>query len=171
MLLLPGDLFIMRSYSPEITVGGGQVLDPAPPRRRRRSAQALELLQSLEGGEDGERIRLLTQESLLTGITLDELVVRSGLSQKRTEAALTGLLTKGLVVQMVRVGEESGTLPDMLESIAEFYDDEVKTATEQLTSSIEPILIVGIGIIIGGMVVALYLPIFTIYGEIANTGG
>ncbi len=102
VLLLPGDLFIMRSYSPEITVGGGQVLDPAPPRRRRRSAQALELLQSLEGGEDGDKIRLLTQESLLTGITLDELVVRSGLSQKRTEAALTGLLTKGLVVQMVR---------------------------------------------------------------------
>lgn len=73
-----------------------------------------------------------------------------------------------IVVQMARVGEESGTLPDMLESIADFYDDEVKTATEQLTSSIEPILIVGIGIIIGGMVVSLYLPIFTIYGEIAN---
>lgn len=75
-----------------------------------------------------------------------------------------------IVVQMARVGEESGTLPDMLESIADFYDDEVKTATEQLTSSIEPILIVGIGIIIGGMVVSLYLPIFTIYGEIAKTG-
>lgn len=75
-----------------------------------------------------------------------------------------------IVVQMSRVGEESGTLPDMLESIADFYDDEVKTATEQLTSSIEPILIVGIGIIIGGMVVSLYLPIFSIYGEIANTG-
>ena len=73
-----------------------------------------------------------------------------------------------IVVQMARVGEESGTLPDMLESIADFYDDEVATATEQLTSSIEPILIVGIGIIIGGMVVSLYLPIFTIYGEIAN---
>jgi selenocysteine-specific elongation factor len=102
VLLLPGDLFIVRSYSPEITVGGGQVLDPAPPRRRRRSAQALELLQSLEGGEDGERIRLLTQESLLSGITLDELVVRSGMSAKRTEAALTGLLSQGLLVQMVR---------------------------------------------------------------------
>ncbi len=74
-----------------------------------------------------------------------------------------------IVVQMARVGEESGTLPDMLESIAEFYDDEVKTATEQLTSSIEPILIVAIGIIIGGMVVSLYLPIFSIYGELANT--
>ncbi len=74
-----------------------------------------------------------------------------------------------LAVQMVRVGEESGTLPDMLESVADF--DEVKTATDQLTSSIEPILIVGIGILIGGMVVSLYLPIFSIYGEIANAGG
>jgi selenocysteine-specific elongation factor len=102
VLLLPGDLFIMRSYSPEITVGGGQVLDPAPPRRRRRSAQALELLQSLEGGEDADRILLLTRESLLTGITLDELVIRSGLSAKRTETALAALLSKGLVSQMVR---------------------------------------------------------------------
>ena len=74
-----------------------------------------------------------------------------------------------IVVQMAAVGEESGTLPDMLESIADFYDDEVKTATEQLTSSIEPILIVGIGVLIGGMVVSLYLPIFSIYGEIANS--
>lgn len=73
-----------------------------------------------------------------------------------------------IVVQMAAVGEESGSLPDMLESIAEFYDDEVKTATDQLTSSIEPILIVGIGVLIGGMVVSLYLPIFSIYGEIAN---
>jgi len=71
VLLLPGDLFILRSSSPQITVGGGQVLDPAPPRRRRRSAQALELIHSLQDGEDGERLRLLTQESLLSGITRD----------------------------------------------------------------------------------------------------
>lgn len=76
-----------------------------------------------------------------------------------------------MVSQMVAVGEESGTLPDMLASIADFYEGEVKTATEQLTSAIEPILIVGIGIIIGGMVISLYLPIFSIYGEIANSGG
>lgn len=76
-----------------------------------------------------------------------------------------------MVSQMVAVGEESGTLPDMLASIAEFYEGEVKTATEQLTSAIEPILIVGIGIIIGGMVVSLYMPIFSIYGEIGNSGG
>ncbi len=71
-----------------------------------------------------------------------------------------------MVAQMVSVGEESGTLPEMLSSIADFYENEVETATEQLTASIEPILIVGIGIIIGGMVISLYLPIFTIYGEL-----
>ncbi|KAF2411679.1 pilus assembly protein PilC [Microbacterium sp. B35-04] len=75
-----------------------------------------------------------------------------------------------MVPQMVSVGEESGTLVDMLSSIAEFYEDEVETATAQLSSTIEPILIVGLGIIIGGMVISLYLPIFTLYGELAQQG-
>jgi len=75
-----------------------------------------------------------------------------------------------MVAQMAAVGEESGTLPDMLASIADFYEGEVQTATEQLTASIEPILIVGIGIIIGGMVISLYLPIFSIYGELGQSG-
>lgn len=73
-----------------------------------------------------------------------------------------------MVPQMVSVGEESGTLVDMLGSIADFYEDEVKTATEQLSSTIEPILIVGLGVVIGGMVISLYLPMFTLYGELAN---
>ncbi|MDQ7878087.1 type II secretion system F family protein [Microbacterium sp. QXD-8] len=73
-----------------------------------------------------------------------------------------------MVPQMVSVGEESGTLVDMLSSIADFYEDEVETATAQLSSTIEPILIVGLGIVIGGMVVSLYLPIFTLYGELAK---
>ncbi|WP_457098205.1 type II secretion system F family protein, partial [Microbacterium sp. P5_E9] len=75
-----------------------------------------------------------------------------------------------LVPQMVSVGEESGTLVDMLASIADFYEDEVETATTQLSSTIEPILIVGVGIIIGGMVISLYLPIFTLYGDLAKQG-
>jgi type IV pilus assembly protein PilC len=75
-----------------------------------------------------------------------------------------------MVPQMVSVGEESGTLVDMLASIADFYEDEVETATAQLSSTIEPILIVGLGIIIGGMVISLYLPIFTLYGELAKQG-
>ena len=73
-----------------------------------------------------------------------------------------------MVPQMVSVGEESGTLVEMLASIADFYEDEVETATAQLSSTIEPMLIVGLGIVIGGMVISLYLPIFTLYGEIAN---
>ncbi len=73
-----------------------------------------------------------------------------------------------MVAQMIAVGEESGTLADMLKSIADFYENEVETATSQLTASIEPILIVGIGIIIGGMVVSLYMPIFSIYGELGK---
>ncbi|GAA1948834.1 type II secretion system F family protein [Microbacterium deminutum] len=73
-----------------------------------------------------------------------------------------------MVPQMVSVGEESGTLTEMLASIADFYEDEVETATSQLSSTIEPVLIVGLGVIIGGMVISLYLPIFTLYGEIAK---
>ncbi len=127
VLLLPGDLFILRSSSPQITVGGGQVLDPAPPRRRRRSAQALELIHSLQDGEDGERIRLLTQESLLSGITREELVIRSGLTAKRTDAALTALLSGGAIVQMVRdprifLSQESfGVLKENLRAGLEGY--------------------------------------------------
>jgi selenocysteine-specific elongation factor len=101
-LLLPGDRFIVRSYSPQITIGGGVVIDPAPPRRRRRSAQALELLTALGGGEDADKILLLIRESLLSGLTLDELITRSGLSAKKTDAALAGLLSQGLLVQVVR---------------------------------------------------------------------
>jgi selenocysteine-specific elongation factor len=102
VLLLPDDYFIVRTYSPQTTVGGGVVLDPAPPRRRRRSAEALELLSSLQEGEDSERIRLLVQQSLFSGITIEEIGIRSGLPAKRLESALLGLLSKGVVVQMVR---------------------------------------------------------------------
>lgn len=66
-----------------------------------------------------------------------------------------------MVTQMVAVGEDSGALDSMLRTIAEFYDREVETAADQLTSLIEPLLIVVVGGVIGGMVVALYLPIFS----------
>jgi type IV pilus assembly protein PilC len=76
-----------------------------------------------------------------------------------------------MVSQMVSVGEESGTLPAMLESIADFYEAEVITATEQLTSTIEPILIVILGVVIGGMVLSLYMPIFSLYGQLNSNAG
>jgi type IV pilus assembly protein PilC len=71
-----------------------------------------------------------------------------------------------MVSQMVSVGEESGTLPEMLDTVANLYESEARTATEQFASTIEPILIVLIGILIGGMVLTLYMPMFSIYGQL-----
>jgi type IV pilus assembly protein PilC len=65
-----------------------------------------------------------------------------------------------MVVQMMAVGEDTGALDAMLHKIAEFYDEEVKTTTETLTSLIEPLMIAVLGGIIGSMIVALYMPIF-----------
>ena len=67
-----------------------------------------------------------------------------------------------MVVQMMAVGEDSGSLDTMLIKIADFYDDEVRAMTEALTSLIEPLLIAFLGVVVGGMIVALYLPIFNI---------
>ncbi len=67
-----------------------------------------------------------------------------------------------MVVQMMAVGEDSGSLDTMLIKIAEFYDDEVEAMTEALTSLIEPLLIAFLGVVVGGMIIALYLPIFNI---------
>jgi type IV pilus assembly protein PilC len=67
-----------------------------------------------------------------------------------------------MVTQMIAVGEDSGSLETMLNKIADFYDQDVASATEQLTAMIEPLMIAFLGVVIGGMVVALYMPIFQI---------
>ncbi len=71
-----------------------------------------------------------------------------------------------MVVQMLAVGEDSGTLQLMLTKIADFYDAEIEAVTAQLSSLIEPLMISVIGIVVGGMIIALYLPMFTIYDAI-----
>jgi type IV pilus assembly protein PilC len=65
-----------------------------------------------------------------------------------------------MVVQMINVGEQTGGLDEMLTKIADFYDDEVDTAVEALLAAMEPIMIVVLGVVVGGMIVAMYLPIF-----------
>jgi type IV pilus assembly protein PilC len=67
-----------------------------------------------------------------------------------------------MVVQMVAVGEDSGAMEIMLNKVSDFYDAEVKTSTESLTSLIEPLMIAFLGVVVGGMVIALYMPIFSI---------
>lgn len=67
-----------------------------------------------------------------------------------------------MVVQMVKVGEETGALEQMLEKVADFYDVEVETTVQSLTSLLEPILIIFMGVVVGAMVISLYLPIFSL---------
>jgi type IV pilus assembly protein PilC len=88
--------------------------------------------------------------------------VRSGIAEGRTMAdplQASGVFPP-MVCQMIAVGESTGALDAMLEKIADFYDEEVDQAVENLTAMIEPMMIVFLGIIIGGLIVSMYLPIF-----------
>ena len=71
-----------------------------------------------------------------------------------------------MVTQMIAVGEDAGALEVMLHKVSDFYDQEVEAMTDQLTALIEPLMIAFIGVIVGGMIVALYMPIFDIYSHI-----
>ena len=75
-----------------------------------------------------------------------------------------------IVTQMISVGEESGALSPMLDSIADFYEDEVNRTTEALSAAMEPIMIMFLGGMVGGMVIALYLPMFSLFKELSNQG-
>jgi type IV pilus assembly protein PilC len=72
---------------------------------------------------------------------------------------------------MISVGEETGSLPELLDKIAEFYEDEVSTMSKTLTSMIEPILLIFVGLVVGGMLVALYIPIFYCDNPISRLRG
>jgi type IV pilus assembly protein PilC len=94
--------------------------------------------------------------------------VRSGIAEGRTMAdplQESGVFP-AMVCQMISVGESTGALDAMLEKIADFYDEEVDQAVENLTSLIEPFMLVFLGTTIGGLVVAMYLPIFKMAGAI-----
>ena len=71
-------------------------------------------------------------------------------------------LFPNMVLQMAAIGEESGSLDDMLNKAAEFYEDEVDNAVSQLSSLMEPIIMVVLGSIIGVILVAMYLPLFNL---------
>jgi type IV pilus assembly protein PilC len=72
----------------------------------------------------------------------------------------------GMVVQMIGVGEATGALDTMLAKIAEFYEEEVDTAVAGLLTLLEPVMIAFLGIVVGGIVVAMYLPIFGLISQL-----
>ena len=67
-----------------------------------------------------------------------------------------------MVTQMISVGETTGSLDAMLQKIADFYDDEVDAAVDAMTSALEPLLMVFLGVSVGFIIIAMYLPIFQI---------
>jgi type IV pilus assembly protein PilC len=75
-----------------------------------------------------------------------------------------------MVSQMVKIGEETGELENMLSKIADFYEDEVDSAIQNLTSIIEPLMMIGVGFMVGIIIIAMYLPMFKMMQLIGNSG-
>src|SRR6267143_6258991 len=105
----------------------------------------------------------------ITARTAGNQVIHNAVMESRASIAggetIAGPLAKSkvfppMVISMIAVGEQTGGLDEMLSKIADFYDDEVDAAVSTLLSLMEPIMIVVLGVIVGGMVVAMYLPIF-----------
>ena len=105
----------------------------------------------------------------ITARTAGNMVIHNAVMESRASIAggetIAGPLQKSnvfppMVISMIAVGEQTGGLDEMLSKIADFYDDEVDAAVSALLALMEPIMIVVLGVIVGGMVVAMYLPIF-----------
>jgi len=104
--------------------------------------------------------------------TVEEAIyyTRGGIAEGRTMAdplSESGVFPP-MVCQMISVGESTGALDAMLVKIADFYDEEVDQAVENLTAAIEPVMMVFMGVIIGGLVVSMYLPIFKMAGAVGG---
>jgi type IV pilus assembly protein PilC len=115
---------------------------------------SLDIVARTAGNVVIEKAILATRESISQGKTIAEPLMDSG-------------IFPSMVVQMIAVGETTGALDQMLNKIADFYDDEVDTAVSAITSLIEPLLMVFLGGILGTMIVGMYLPIFKM-GEVVH---
>ena len=109
--------------------------------------KALEITAQTSGNwvveNETARLRMRVQE----GATIAQPLVESGIFPP-------------MVSQMVKIGEESGELEKMLGKVADFYEDEVDASIQALTSIIEPLMMIGVGIMVGIIVIAMYLPMF-----------
>ncbi len=117
---------------------------------------ALEITAKTAGNVIIEKAIMNTRTAIAEGRTIAEPLMETG-------------VFPGMVVRMIAVGEATGALDAMLAKISEFYDDEVDAAVEALTQLMEPIMIVVLGGVCGGMVIAMYLPVFSMAGAISGT--
>ncbi len=113
----------------------------------------LEIVSKTAGNKIIENTLMETRKSISEGRTIAEPMSESG-------------VFPSMVVSMISVGENTGALDAMLEKIADFYDSEVDTAVDAMTALLEPIMLVFLGGVVGGMIIALYLPIFSMAGAV-----
>jgi len=120
----------------------------------------LDIVASTAGNSAVAKVVLDSRESVRSGNQLSEPLSRSKVFPP-------------MVVRMISIGERTGSLEILLEKIAEFYDQQVKSAVKSLTSMIEPILISVMGVIVGGVVLSVFLPILEVVGKLgqASSGG
>ena len=97
--------------------------------------------------------------------------VRKSLEEGKslTEPLKDSAVFPGMVTQMISVGEQTGAMDAMLQKIADFYEDEVDAAVKDLLTALEPIMIVFLGTVVGGVVISMYLPLFTLIGKLSNS--
>jgi type IV pilus assembly protein PilC len=115
--------------------------------------EGLDIVSKTAGNKVIENSLMATRKSISEGKTIAEPLAQAN-------------IFPSMVVSMIAVGENTGALDAMLAKIADFYDDEVDAAVEAMTALLEPVMMVFLGGVIGGMIVALYLPIFTMAGAI-----
>jgi type IV pilus assembly protein PilC len=111
---------------------------------------------------DALRITAKTAGNRIVELAVLEARERVTAGQTLGEPLRQSKVFPAMVVQMVQVGEQTGRLDDMLSKVADYYEDEVDVAVSGLTALLEPIMIVFLGIVVGGIVISMYLPIFQV---------
>ncbi len=149
--------FMVHRLSLKLPIVGG-ILEKATIARWTRTLQTMfaagvPLVESLDavGGASGNMVYIQATKRIQTDVS-------TGTSLTNAMSAVN--LFPPMVLQMTQIGEESGSLDNMLGKIADFYEREVDDAVTALSSLLEPIIIVFLGVVVGGLVVAMYLPIF-----------
>jgi len=97
--------------------------------------------------------------------------VRKSLEEGKslTEPLRESEVFPGMVTQMIGVGEQTGAMDAMLQKIADFYEEEVDAAVKDLLTALEPVMIVFLGLVVGGVVISMYLPLFSLIGQLSKT--
>jgi type IV pilus assembly protein PilC len=117
--------------------------------------EGLEITARSSGNAIVERSLMQTRKALEAGRTLADPLKESN-------------VFPGMVTQMIAVGEQTGAMDAMLQKIADFYEDEVDSAVKDLLTAMEPLMIVVLGLVVGGIVISMYLPLFVLIGKLSQ---